>query len=288
MTQLAALSVTPAVRAWLGSARHARILHVFDHALNLIAGQAVLSLVTPQIGDGPFNAVIPSDNFPPQIAAFADLHVTPDSLYIGDLLIDFSAAQLWNPHLDWHTIRARAVRIRAFVPILREILAQHAPASSLATLVVDLPAPESWLEAQVVATARQHAYDLHQSALSLNRAQCTMKAKQLAGLGTGLTPAGDDWLLGCALAAHSGFPSPEAAALLLIAVRLAAPGTNPFSANWLRAAVNGACSRFWHALLASCLYQDAGAVQRAALDIVKQGHSSGADALAGFLAQVVW
>ncbi len=103
-----------------------------------------------------------------------------------------------------------------------------------------------------------------------------------------MTPAGDDWLLGAALAAHSGFPTPDAAALLLIAVRLAAPGTNPLSASWLRAAVDGACGAHWHRLFAACLYQDAGAVARAAEAIVAQGHSSGADALAGFLAQIVW
>lgn len=288
MTRLAAQSVTPAVRAWLRHARYARILHLFDHAVNMIAGEAVLSLVTPQIGNGPFNAVIPSDGFSRRIHVTDDLRVTPDTLLIGDLLIDFSAAQMWNPHPDWQNVRAGGARLRSHAPLIREILAQHAPPDSLAALVVDLPAPCSRLEAHAIDAARQHALNLFEGALSLDRARCTVSAKQLAGLGAGLTPAGDDWLLGCAFAAHAGFPSPEAAALILIAVRLAAPGTNPLPAAWLRAAVDGACSRHWHAFLASCMYRDTRAVERAALDIVGQGHSSGADALAGFLAQLVW
>jgi hypothetical protein len=287
MTRLTAQSVTPAVRSWLRHARDARILHVFERAVNLIAGDEVLSLVTPEIGDGPFNVVLPSCNFAQHITASDPLRITPNGLHIGDLVIDLSSAALWHPYPDSHQLCVKGARMRAQAPVIRAVLQQYAPANSLARMVVDLPTPPSNLESRLVDAARQHWQDLYQGALNLDHAVCVASAKQLVGLGSGLTPAGDDWLLGCALAAHLGLPSPTAAVLILDAVGLAAPSTNPLSSCWLRAAVNGACSRRWHTFFARCLGADSRAVYQAALHIVRQGHSSGADALAGYFALLV-
>ena len=54
------LSVAPDVNNWLANSRLPRILYVFDRACNLInEPREVLSIVTPQIGNGPFNLVMP-------------------------------------------------------------------------------------------------------------------------------------------------------------------------------------------------------------------------------------
>jgi hypothetical protein len=286
MTRLTVQSLTPAVRAWLQSNRHARILHIFERVVNLIAGDDVISLVTPDVGNGPFNVVLPAFDFARQIAPSDPLQITPDALHIGDLVIDVSSAALWNPYPDWQTLRAQQAHLRAHTPVIRAVLQQHAPANSLAHLVVELPAPLSALETHVVNTARQRWQDLVKGVLNVDHAQCVAGAAQLAGLGSGLTPAGDDWLLGCALAAHAGFPSPEAAALILDAVGRAASGTHPLSAGWLRAAVDGACGQDWHTFFACCLQAETQSVYQAALQIVRHGHSSGADTLAGYVALV--
>jgi hypothetical protein len=286
MTRLTALSLTPAVRAWLQASRHARILHIFERVVNLIAGDDVISLVTPDVGNGPFNVVLPAFDFARRITPSDPLQITPDALYIGDLVIDVSSAAIWNPYPDWQTIRAQQARLRAHAPVVRAVLQQHAPANSLAHLVVELPVPPSALETHVVNTARQHWQNLVQGARHLDHARCVAGAAQLSGLGSGLTPAGDDWLLGCALAAHAGFPSPEAAALILDAVRRAASGTHSLSASWLRAAADGAGGQDWHTFWGCCLQAETRSVYQAAVQIVRQGHSSGADALAGYVALV--
>jgi len=283
MTRLTAQSVTPAVRAWLRQAHHARILHVFDHAVNLVAGADVLSLVTPDIGNGPFNVVVPSSDFA-QIALSDPVRIFPDAIHIGSLVIDLSSAPLWNPSPDWAHLCDHLVLLRAKAPVISTVLQQHAPANSLAHLVVELPVPPSELEAHFVNAARQHWQLLYQGALIQDHAVCAAGAAQLAGLGGGLTPAGDDWLLGCALAAHLDSPSPTAAALILNAIRQATSRTSLLSSGWLRAAVDGACSRYWHTFFACCLQADDHTVYQAALDILRQGHSSGADALSGYFA----
>lgn len=286
MTRLTAQSATPAVRAWLRQTRPARILHVFEHVVNLIAGDDVLSLVTPNIGNGPFNAVLPAGDFTRHVTASDPVRVAPGAVTVGDLVIDFASAALWNPRPDWGQLRAQRQRLRAHAPVIRAVLQRHAPADSLAHLVIDLPAPPSGFAAHTVDAARQHWQRLYRGALALDRAACEAGAARLAGLGGGLTPAGDDWLVGCALAAQLGLPSPPAAALILQAVRQAAPGTNALSSCWLRAAVDGACGEHWHAFFARCVQADERAVFEAASAIARQGHSSGADALAGYLALV--
>jgi hypothetical protein len=50
------LSLAPNACTGLANTRYPRILHVFDRACNLInERREVLSIVTPQIGNGPFN-----------------------------------------------------------------------------------------------------------------------------------------------------------------------------------------------------------------------------------------
>ena len=286
MTRLTAQSLTPAVRAWLRQTRHARILHIFGRVVNLIAGNDVLSLVTPEIGNGPFNVVLPSYDFTQQLTLSDPVGVSPNAIRIGDFAIDLSCATTWQPYPNWHHLRLQQARLRVHAPVLRAVLQHHAPANSLARVVVELATPLSSLETHFVKAARQHWHNMYQGALNLNHAECLASAEQLVGLGSGLTPAGDDWLLGCVLAAHLDLPSPAAAALMLNAVRLAASGTSPLSACWLYAAVDGACSGSWHTFLASCLQPNSRMVYQAALGIVRQGHSSGADALAGYFALV--
>jgi len=59
MLSIKALSFAPAARTWMENSRHPRILHVFEHACNLIdERRKILSIVTPGIGNGPFNLVL--------------------------------------------------------------------------------------------------------------------------------------------------------------------------------------------------------------------------------------
>jgi hypothetical protein len=48
-----------AVNDWLANSCQPHILHVFDHACNLInEHREVMSIVTPQIGNGLFNLIV--------------------------------------------------------------------------------------------------------------------------------------------------------------------------------------------------------------------------------------
>ncbi len=283
--RLVAQSLTPAVRTWLHTARHVRILHVFEGACNLVADDdSVLSLVTPAIGNGPFNVVVPNVDFTAWIAPTDPVCMQPDRLHVGRLLVNLASAEEWNPFPDWQRLHRHRDRLLAHESVVQRVLRDHAPASSFAHLVVELSSPLSPIEARCLDVARRHWRAMILGLRQMDRDVCLSSAAHLAGLGSGLTPAGDDWLLGCALAAQIGLPTPRAADLMLRAIRLAAAGTTILSAHWLRAAVMGACSAHWHAFFEQCLLADQHQIYQTALHILRQGHSSGADALAGYVA----
>jgi len=103
MQAIHALSLAPNVPRWLADSRHPRILHIFDHACNLINERRdVLSVVMPEIGNGPFNLVIECDIlFPNHLTAESRVSIRADRLHLGDLAITTRDADLWSPQPDW-------------------------------------------------------------------------------------------------------------------------------------------------------------------------------------------
>jgi hypothetical protein len=106
-------------------------------------------------------------------------------------------------------------------------------------------------------------------------------AAGLAGLGGGLTPAGDDFLSGAMLSAWLVHPTPRA--LCHILVEAAVPRTTTLSAAFLRAAAEGECNAPWHRLLAALGMGAEGELAAAVPQVLAYGAASGADTLAGFL-----
>ena len=105
----------------------------------------------------------------------------------------------------------------------------------------------------------------------------TACAGDLVGLGPGLTPSGDDFLIG-ALAMLDALEQTNMHAALGDAVVAAAGRTSPLSASFLRAAAAGHVGENLHMMIAAVLTGDTDAAVAAAARI---GHTSGWDALAG-------
>ncbi len=257
-----------------------RVLHVFDRVCNLInADDAVVSLVTPEIGNGPFNIVVPPVRFPGHITPDSQIVCQSDALIIGNLAIDITNVQNWNSRPDWYALQKNRHLLHNAIPQLIAALRNLSPANSFASFVVNLPEPDSAIEREMLRVARVHVDKLMQGLSSRNRALCLESVVELAGLGDGLTPAGDDWIMGCTLAAHI-LANPIAPLLAITA----AGRTTALSAAWLRAAARGECDERWHSLFDAILKDDEPANYAAAVKITQQGHTSGSDALAGFVA----
>lgn len=280
-----ALSITNTTRTWLSETGHVRVLHVFDEACNLIdANSQVASLVMPHVGPGPFNLIIPVTRLADHVTPSSQVTRNPNQLIAGNLVIDTTRAATWNPHSPWETLRERRDQLYNHAALLAQALQETSPPESLAGLVITLPGPTSTVTSETLRAARAPAKLLIIGLAMADGGLCLKGAEDLAGLGTGLTPAGDDWLVGCVLAAWAGFPHLEARAIAAGAAETAARHTTPLSAAWLRAAARGECNAAWHILFEALLTNHEPLIHRAACAITRQGHTSGADALAGFVA----
>jgi len=111
-------------------------------------------------------------------------------------------------------------------------------------------------------------------------------ASRLVGLGTGLTPAGDDFLCGFHAAAlcRSGARPGDSwlLAALAGAVRERLGATTALSAAFLRSALAGRVLEPLTALAQACAGKPGRSVPAAVLRLASVGHSSGMDAATGF------
>jgi len=287
--RLAARSISRPVQDLLrGRPQRARVVAVFARAcIAVTPNDRVLALVTPQIGDGPLNVVVEAGG-----GEFAE--VTPGTwvtlggggLWIGEVEVALEGAVVWEPCPDWTALRARREAVADSLPLVWMASLSHAPAEGLLTLVAgwagrDVPAATACTPSDSVASEVREATELLRAGWEGDASRLREGAARLAGLGTGLTPAGDDFLVGVMLWAWLAHPHPASICGALAAV--AAPRTTTLSAAFLQAAARGECSAPWHRLL-SALGMGAGAGLPATVrEILARGATSGADALAGFL-----
>lgn len=265
MRSMNAISISSDVKVWLPNSRQPRILHVFEHACNLInERRAVLSIVTPQIGNGPFNLVVEDDVlFSDYLDLESPISVFPNQLNLGDLTIHTKDAKLWSPHPDWEMLHARR----------DDILSQLTK-----LLITNYQSPVSNLPSSTSLISALANADLPASLTT---------TQKLAGLGMGLTPAGDDFILGAVLAVWIIHPTEVARVLAKEVTDVAAPLTTSLSAAWLRSVGRGEAGVLWHNFFDHLISANQTAIQESIDKILSIGETSGADALAGFISSFV-
>lgn len=267
----------------------AQVQAVFKHACTLVTPRGeMVAVVLSQVGNGPLNIVI--DGSP------ADLAVSPGivawrgegRLQIGELDVLLEKASVWDPRPDWKRLRACQDGFVNCLPLLQTLALHYAPQGSFLALVSGCPdnptcsAVDGCLNPCTAAlTAAQRAAQVLQAGWKGDDVLLQSGASQLAGLGGGLTPAGDDFLSGVMLWAWLVHPSPDRFCHLL--VEAAMPYTTSLSAAFLRAAARGECSAAWHTLLTAIAEGTDEGLAKAVQDVLSHGATSGADALAGFL-----
>ncbi len=243
-----------------------RVLSAHRRVLNLVdeAGR-ILAVVAPEIGDGPFHIVLERAVSFDFARPGAQAWRRGRALALGDWRLDWSRAHRWNPALTPANIPARAWRtLTACVQESGRFRDRMAD--------VDRAAARLQRGAALIAqgVARAEAHDLQQG------------ASLLMGLGPGLTPAGDDYLLGALARLHLDDSLPDPAQLGRF-IEADAMRTTQLSQAWLLHAAGGRFDARWHRLRDALAAGEGEAICRAARDILSVGASSGPQALAGFL-----
>lgn len=228
-------------------------LHVlgrFRHVVNLTWRDTVFSLMTPDGEIGPFHLVVTS--LPVLDEAPIGIWESFQHLRLGHTVLDFSTAQVWSPCPAWAQLR---------------------PAPHLWSLLLDFALTLTWPDYLLAP-----ALALQQALETGSGAGLAEAARVLAGLGVGLTPAGDDVLAGAMLRLHLEGRGEEAATLY----GAAAPLTTRLSRAFLAAARDGRVNAAWMRLLHTLHTGPAEALEQALARILVFGATSGADMLLGF------
>jgi hypothetical protein len=298
VTQLVARSVSRSVRA--GPIARAEpgwcVLAVFERACYLVTPSGdVIALVRPEIGNGPLNIVVDDAVQPSRldqsalfqgIEAGMGARVQDTSLQLGELTITLDQAESWDPQPHWEQLRRNRKCIQGCLPWLKAFALRHSPEGSLLALLSSQAMEGKDLigfskpvrsAMSVVQDAAQCLKDGWVGSTTLLQAGVT----RLAGLGGGLTPAGDDFLVGVMLRAWLEHPTPQL--LCSAMLEAAGPHTTTLSAAFLRATARGECSAAWQHILSSLASGEESEFGSAARCILSHGHTSGADTLAGFL-----
>lgn len=283
-----ACCLTPFVRDWLAGHPAARVLHVFDRACNLVDDRGeIISLVTAELGPGPFAIVLPSfttRTFRSWITADTQIAFDGSLIKLGPLVVDIAPAVEWLPRPAWRVLQRPAIALEACLPVIKTLLRTRRSADSY-NIVAYHRCFAAGTEALISGLATGDINAWRQG------------ARQLAGLGPGLTPAGDDFLVGAMYGLWATHPAESAQYWSNAIVETAVPRTTRLSGAWLRAAARGEAGEAWHKLVRACGRWAAGSEQWAAKSgqcesqeiiaaverILNTGHTSGADALAGFI-----
>ncbi len=205
-----------------------------------------------------------------------------NSLTINTTTIDFSEATVWCPRVDWDRAKNCTQHFKKNIRDLNMIAKYRAPRGGLSSLLFSSIHNMDFVCARVADSAQQ----LFRGILNANTQSVQAGASSVAGLGVGLTPAGDDFLMGVIYALWAVFDPEDAINWSRTIVDAASPRTTMLSAAMLQEASNGHATEHWHVLVDVLTMGDAMDMDRACMGILSVGNTSGADALTGFLLSI--
>lgn len=256
-----------------------RIEGRFSRALHLRSGGLVITFGGVDLPNHPFT--IRSPAFQEQLGQDGEFHLQDHRLELGDYSsIDLSGLKEFSPCLGISSPCSPADQA-ACLETARQEAARGFPTGGLGWLL-DQQGEENCftvLAAPLVASIAVAVS--HGNWTALNE-----PIRSLAGVGSGLTPSGDDFLCGLLSGLHFHWAScgygPTPQVLRDLAV-LAGERTSIFSAQMLRGAATGLVSEDINAWLIAVHKGENDAMAAVSRKIIEFGHSSGIDTLCGLI-----
>lgn len=260
---------------------------VFERSAYLELRGRIVAVASAGLEQGPLSICLEREISMRGIAAGAAAELSRGLLRVDGIEIDLRDAAIWNPRLP----RAEAATPRAREVVREETLA-GAPSESIAGTVLGSPGaggpPAGALAAALADSLLPGLSSIARLIAASGDGKATADATtavstKIAGLGPGLTPSGDDLLIGIAhaLTVLPCVQAQEGLRMRDLLIGAAIPRTSRISAAYLEAARVGCAAVPWHALLHALRGPEDG-LRRAVRRLLRVGETSGADALAGF------
>ena len=237
---------------------------IYNYSCNIIGDDGrIITLALPSIGNGPFSILINVQNPFATINPKMDVRAEHYGLTIDNrLFINLESVDYWVPRLlqfprSFYLKTSNAELLNDYTQWLE-------PLNEIST--------DKIVKDKLIARAMEL-----QEALS-NGNSIKKPVINLAGLGFGLTPSGDDYLLGLMASLWLTRNTTKLEEIALLACKK----TTSLSAAFLKAASKGEFAECWHRLAFAILSQETITVQAAISEIAQIGSFSGRDALSGF------
>lgn len=275
-TRLRAISLSRPLREFLRAPRAGTLLATFSRSAYLDLDGRILAMVLPDLLNGPLNLVVavdPDFTFD-SLPVGAPVSGSARLIRVGDAVeISLEQTSVWNPAVAGWDYTERS-RIRANLRMIGSLLRTDAPDGSFAAYFHD--------PTRLPARALE-AMNLLESGLAQPSAELLQTAaRQLAGLGSGLTPSGDDVLVGT-LICLSVIPGDDHRARRDAMLAATQGRTTRISEAYLAAAARGEAGEAWHDLVRSLRESENTTIESATRRVMAFGETSGADMLAGFV-----
>ncbi len=263
------------------TARRAEVAAAFARSFYLRSGDLFVCVGEPAIGNGPLTLIADMDTVPRGLHPGEPVRIAESRIVIGAATFACDRCEAWHPP-GWPRPAAPGTLMQARKAIVRRA-ATEAPAEGLGRLLM-----VSSVLGDAFARLARHRLARLGSWLAECGAPAPTTAdpvRDLVGLGPGLTPSGDDALIGAlalldALAPHHPNAETMRANLARAVGGLPSGLTSPLSHCFLRAAAARHIGECLHAAVSACITGDIDAAIAAVRAI---GHSSGWDMLAGIV-----
>jgi hypothetical protein len=262
-SQIEAIAVAPRARGFLSELSGRVRVPVTPTSAGtvhlLLDERRVTSIVTGEGMASPLAVVMPGAFAPARRITSA--LVSAEGILLGEALVTWTGAKPWDPRPAWPR---NAVERAAAVARARRVFGAN-----------EMDRGSGLVN---VAALEDVAWKLTAEALPVSRDW----ASALVGRGPGLTPAGDDALVGAQHALWLSFPEELAAARSRRITEAANGRTMSLAFLWLEAAANGEAIAPMHALVSALVSGTDLSASNALASVRSLGASSGRAMLAGF------
>jgi hypothetical protein len=256
----------------------AEVAAAFERSFYLRAGDLFVCVGEPAIGNGPLTLIAPMRVAEIGLRPGQPAVISASGIAIGAVTLTYDRCESWHPP-RWRQTACPSLLAQIRDAVVRRAAAE-APAEGFGRAVAESNAPSTAF-ARVARKRLAHLQSWLADTIKARGAPAASlpaPVRELVGLGPGLTPSGDDVLIG-ALAFLDALAERHAHASLAHALRHIPAGlTSPLSHCFLRTAAAGHVGEHLHAAVSSLVSGDADAAVAAVRTI---GHCSGWDMMAG-------
>jgi hypothetical protein len=269
-------------RALQANVFEARVHSVFEHVINLDRCTGDLfTLAARGMDNAPCTAIVDIDNFAGAGIAVDEPVVAIESvLHVGErLVLDLESASIWQARLPRYTTTPR--RMSDQLRAARSYLAQHEVRGGMSVQ----GGVEGAFALEVATALENRSTSLLDALAEQRHADACRYAVSMLGLGPGLTPSGDDFLVGLfAVLNVAGSPCHGLLDGGTAVLKHATGATNAISLAALTAAADGRVRESIAALINTLMHGTTTTLDEPLWRVLAIGATSGADLVAGIAA----